>query len=425
MANDRVIMLADANSFYASCERVFRPDLAKVPIVVLSNNDGCIIARSYDAKPYIKMGTPYFLAKNDLKKHGVQAFSSNYALYGDMSHRIMTLIDSMVVESSIYSIDEIFCSLDGIPGDLEEYGRTIRAKVLKCTGVPIGVGIAHTKTLAKLANFTAKRFQEQTGGVVDLRNEHKRNWVLRNTCVSEVWGVGRRMTVHLNAIGIKTAMDLAKADAWSLRKQFSVVIEKTARELAGTECLELEEPIEPKQEICSSRMFGRRVTELDDLMQAVATYTTRAAEKLRAQGSVCKRLRVAIRTGMHNADEAKYARGIEVEMSFATDDTRTLVAAARKGLEHIFEPGFAYSKAEILLMNLCQRNEFTEDLFADVQSTGSQKTMAAVDAINQRWGRGTVRVGTIPITAEWGMRRELLSQSYTTNLDQLWMVYCK
>ncbi|NWN51133.1 Y-family DNA polymerase, partial [Pseudomonas sp. MAFF 301514] len=235
-----VFALADCNSFYASCERVFRPDLASTPIVVLSNNDGCVIARSYDAKPFVKMGAPFFQIKDTLRRHGIVAFSSNYALYGQLSERVMTLVESMVCESEVYSIDEIFCDLSGMPGDLTEFGRTIRSKVLKHTGIPVGVGIAHTKTLAKLANHTAKRLQAQTGGVVDLCDPFKRDWVLRNTAVEEVWGIGRRMTAHMHASGIHTAMDLAKADPGLLGRKFSVVLEKTVRELAGTSCLALE-----------------------------------------------------------------------------------------------------------------------------------------------------------------------------------------
>ena len=290
-----VFALIDCNSFYASCERVFRPDLAKVPIVVLSNNDGCVIARSYDAKPFVKMGEPYFQIKQRLEQHGIIAFSSNYALYGGMSERVMSLIESMVPAAEVYSIDESFADFTGLP-DATAMGRALRARILKCTGIPVGVGIGPSKTLAKLANHTAKRLQAHTGGVVNLCGDFERAWVLRNTAVSEVWGVGRRMTAHLEGMGIKTAMDLAKADPWTLRKKFSVVIEKTARELAGTPCLELDEPDPPKQEICCSRMFGKRLTELAPIKEAVATYMMRASEKLRAQKSYCKKVRVSIRT---------------------------------------------------------------------------------------------------------------------------------
>jgi DNA polymerase V len=419
----QVFGLIDCNSFYASCERVFRPDLAKVPIVVLSNNDGCVIARSYDAKPFVKMGEPYFQIKQKLRQHGIVAFSSNYALYGDISERVMTLIESMVPAVEVYSIDEAFADLTGIDG-LDVLGRQIRAQVLRCTGIPVGVGIAPTKTLAKLANHTAKRLQAQTGGVVNICDTVKRDWVLRNTDVAEVWGVGRRMKMHLNALGIKTAMDLAKADAWSLRKNFSVVIEKTARELAGTSCLELEEPDPPKQEICCSRMFGKRLKELPPIKEAVATYMMRASEKLRAQKSLCKKIRVSIRTGMFNPEEAKYANGVVVDLPYPTDDVRLLTKAAVDALDRLFRPGFNYSKAEVMLLNLCQPGEYTDDLFATYQPTEATKVMAVLDEINGRWGRGTLRSASVPVKPDWGMRREMMSQSYTTRLDQLWKVRC-
>jgi DNA polymerase V len=419
-----VFGLIDCNSFYASCERVFRPDLAKVPIVVLSNNDGCVIARSYDAKPYVKMGEPYFQIKHKLKQHGIVPFSSNYALYGDMSERVMTLIESMVPAVEVYSIDEAFVDLTGI-NDLDALGRKIRSRVLRCTGIPVGVGIAHTKTLAKLANHTAKRLQAQTGGVVNICDPIKRDWVLRNTDVAEVWGVGRRMKMHLDGMGVKTAMDLAKADPWTLRKNFSVVIEKTARELAGTPCLELDEPDPPKQEICCSRMFGKRLKELPPIKEAVATYMMRASEKLRAQKSLCKKIRVSIRTGMFNPDEAKYANGVVIDLPYPTDDVRLLTTSAVDALDRIFRPGFSYSKAEVLLLNLCQQGEYTDDLFAISQPTEATRVMAVLDEINGRWGRGTLRAASVPSNPDWDMRREMMSQSYTTRLDQLWTISCR
>lgn len=417
-----VFALIDCNSFYASCERVFRPDLAKTPIVVLSNNDGCVIARSYDAKPFVKMGQPYFQIKGHLRRHGIVAFSSNYALYGDMSERVMTIIESLVPALEVYSIDEAFADLTGVPGDLSAFGRHIRSTLLKRTGIPVGVGIARTKTLAKLANHTAKRLLDITGGVVDLCDPFKRDWTLRNTDVGEVWGIGRRMKAHLETMGIKTAMDLAKADPWILRQKFSVVIEKTARELAGTSCLELGEAAPPKQEICCSRMFGTRLTEIEPIKEAVATYTQRAAEKLRAQNSLCKKIRVSIRTGMFNPEEAKYANGALVELPYPTNDIRLMTKAATEAVNRLFRPGFKYSKAEVLLMDLRQPGEFTDDLFAQSQPVMADKVMSVLDEINGRWGKGVLRVASVPVAPSWAMRRELMSQSYTTKVNELWTV---
>ena len=417
--------LVDCNSFYASCERVFRPDLARVPIVVLSNNDGCVIARSAEAKPFIKMGEPYFQIRDKLAQHGIVAFSSNYALYGDLSQRVMTVIDSLVVNSMAYSIDEAFCDLSGMTVPLEQLGRQIRSKVLRYTGIPVGVGIAGTKTLAKLANHASKRWQLQTGGVVDITDSVRRDKLLKACDVSDVWGIGRKMTEHLKGMDINTAWDLAKADPWTLRKRFSVLVEKTARELQGVPCLEMDEIDPPKQEICCSRMFGTRLTAIEPLREAVATYSARACEKLRAQNSLCKKVRVSIRTGMFNPDEPKYARGVICELPYPTDDTRVITKAAVAALSELFQEGFKFSKAEILLMDLRQPNEFTGDLFSVSQPEATEKVMSVLDAINGRWGRGTLRVARVPSDPDWGMRREMMSQSFTTRIDQLWTVYCK
>ncbi|WP_298189547.1 Y-family DNA polymerase [uncultured Pseudomonas sp.] len=416
------IALIDCNSFYASCERVFRPDLLRTPIVVLSNNDGCVIARSADAKPFVKMGEPYFQIKHKLRQHGIVAFSSNYALYGDISERVMAVIEGMVPALEVYSIDEAFADISGMPGSLEQLGRQIRAQVLQFTGIPTGLGIAPTKTLAKLANHAAKQWQRQTGGVVDIRDPARRDRLLKRMDVSEVWGIGRKMTGHLAGMNIRTAWDLAQADTWMLRKNFSVLIEKTARELLGTPCLELEEGAPAKQEICCSRMFGKRLHELPPLREAVATFATRACEKLRAQQSVCKKIRVSIRTGMFNPQEAKYAKGVLCELPYPTDDTRLIIRVALAGLERVYRSGFAYSKAEVLLLGLCQRNQCSGDLFAAVQPSETSQVMDVLDQINSKWGRGTIRPGRVQLAPDWGMRREMMSQSYTTRLDQLWRV---
>ena len=420
---EHVFALVDCNSFYCSCERVFRPDLIRTPIVVLSNNDGCVVSRSAEAKALgIKMGEPWHKIRNRYLAAGGVAFSSNYALYGDMSERVMTIIEGLVPALEVYSIDEAFAELTGIQGDLVPLGRDIRAQVLAGTGIPTGVGIGPSKTLAKLANYAAKRWQKQTGGVVDMRDLERREKLLRAVSVSEVWGVGGRLTERLGEMKIRTAWDLAQADTWTLRKNFSVVLEKTARELRGTSCLELDGVAPPKQEICCSRMFGDRLKDLAPIREAVATYAARACEKLRGQGSVCKRVRVSIRTGMFNPDEPKFAKGVMCELPYPTDDTRVITQAALAALEGIYRPGYAFAKAEVLLLDLCQRGEFTDDLFATTQPAASEKVMAVLDSINGKWGRGTLRPGIVPVEPEWEMKREMLSQSFTTRVDQLWKV---
>ncbi|WP_062384568.1 translesion error-prone DNA polymerase V subunit UmuC [Pseudomonas abietaniphila] len=422
---DRAISLIDCNSFYASCERVFRPDLAQTPIVVLSSNDGNVIARSAEAKAHVKMGDPYFMVKNTLRKHGIVAFSSNYALYGDISNRVMTVIEQMTPALEVYSIDEAFAELTGMQGDLAQYAHQIKDRILRCTGIPVGIGIASSKTLAKLANHGAKRWIKHTHGVLDIRDPDRRDKLLKVCEVADVWGIGRRMTEHLQGMKIRTAWDLAQSDPSMLRQKFNVVVEKTARELRGLACLELEEAAPPKQEICCSRMFGKRLHELPPIREAVATYAARAAEKLREQGSVCRRVHVSIRTGMFNPSEPKFAKGIGCKLLSPTNDTREITKAAILGLELIYQPGFAFSKAEILLMDICQPGEYTPDLFASVQPAESEKVMQVIDQINAKWGRGTVRPGRVPVMPDWGMKREMLSPSYTTRLDQLWTVKCQ
>lgn len=422
---ERRFMLADCKNFYASCHRVFRPELRRTPIVVLSNNDGCVIARSQEAKPYVAMGEPFHQVKHKLRRHGIVAFSSTYALYGDMSERVMTVIEGMVPAVEVYSIDESFADVTGVTGSLEQLGRDMRMRVLSCTGIPVGVGIGSTKTLAKMANHSAKRWEAQTGGVVDLSEPERRDKVLRVTPVADVWGVGGRMTAHLLGLGIKTAFDLAQADPWMLRQKFSVVIERTARELRGVPCLELEDVAPPKQEICCSRAFGERLVDLAPIREAVSTYAARACEKLRAQGSVCRRVRVAIRTGMFDPDEPKFSKGIVCELPHPTDDTRLIIHYAQAALGLVYREGFAYAKAEVMLLDLCQRGEYTDDLFAQVQAPVSERVMTVLDSVNAKWGRGTLRPGRVPAEPEWGMKQQFVSPHYTTRMDQLWRVSCR
>ena len=420
-----VYALVDCNSFYASCERVFRPDLLRRPIVVLSNNDGCVIARSADAKPFVKMGALFHEIRGDLKHHGIVAFSSNYALYGDMSERVMTILEGCFPSIEVYSIDEAFADMTGLPEPLDSIGRQVQAEVRQKTGIPVGIGIATTKTLAKLANNAAKRWQKQTGGVVDIRDPVRRDKLLKAMPVEEVWGVGSRMRAHLEGMQIKTAWDLAQMDAWTLRKRFNVVVEKTVRELRGVACLEIENEIEPKQEICSSRSFGKRLRELAPIQEAVTSYATRAAEKLRKQESLCRQVRVSLRTGMFNPTEAKYANGVLCQLPYPTDDSRLIIKAVQAGLQQVYREGFSYAKAQVMLLDLCRKNEYTPDLFAPEQPVKTERLMSTLDAINNRWGRGTLQPGRIAKPVEWAMRRELLSPAYTTRGSELMVAKAK
>ncbi|NKQ12130.1 DNA polymerase V subunit UmuC [Stutzerimonas zhaodongensis] len=414
--------LIDCNAFYCSCERVYRPELEGFPVVVLSNNDGCVIARTREAKRLgIPMGAPYFQWRDRLQEWGVVCFSSNYELYGQMSARVMTTLEGLYPRIEVYSIDEAFADLTGLPGDMVALGHKARERVLRWTGIPVGVGIGPTKTLAKLANWAAKTWGK-SGGVIDLRDPARRDKLLRITEVGEVWGVGRRLTARLELLGIRTAWDLAQYDPASLRRQFSVVLEKTARELGGVACLELEEATPPRQVICSSKMFGSRLREIAPIREAVVAYVTKAAEKLRAQQSLAGELQVAIRTGMHNPEQPRYANAIDCPLPYPTDDTRILAAAAVRGLEAIFRPGYAYSKAEVLLQDLRQRGELTADLFAQAPRPGADRLMDVVDRINAREGRGAVRLGRIPASPVWAMKREMMSKRYTSRWDELMIV---
>ena len=420
-----IFALVDVNAFYCSCERIFRPELRQRPVVVLSNSDGCIVARTNEAKALgLKMGDPYFKVRGFLEQNGVAVFSSNYTLYGELSHRVGVAIASLVPEWERYSIDELFCRFDGLPEPIIDVGRAIQARVLQWTALPVGVGIGHTKTLAKAAQHASKVWREKTGGVVDLRKQEAVEWLLRRMPVDEVWGIGRRMRDNLASDGISTAWELSQADARAMGRKYSVVLERTIRELAGESCMDLEQTAPAKQSICSSKMFGKRVHTLRELQEALATYIHRAAEKLRMQRSLCGALRIGIQTSFHG-DGPKYANAATCIPAFPTDDVRQLTKYALQAAAEIYRPGFAYSKAEVLLMDLRKRGEYTQDLFSPSQPERSDALMATMDKINRRWGHDCLRTAAVPLTPDWGMRRALLSPSYMTSWDQLWTVQCR
>lgn len=421
MTQGKAFALIDCNSFYASCERVFRPELAGKPVVVLSNNDGAVVARSAEAKSFVKMGEPYFKVKHAIARNKVTVFSSNYALYADMSERVMSIIDARFPSTECYSIDEAWADVSGMAEPLTDHGYAIRSEILKKTGIPVGVGIGQTKTLAKLANHAAKRWMNQTGGVVDIRDPVRREKLLRVLDVNEVWGIGSKLTEKLRAMGIKTAWDLSQANPALLRKRFSVLVEKTARELTGTSCLDLDAAIEPKKEICCSRSFGQRIYTLAEIKESVAAYTTRAAEKLRAQHTLCSLLQVGLRTGMFNPEEEIYSRSILCHLPHPTDDTLLLIRYALAGIEQIYKEGPAYAKSSVLLLNLCHQDQYTPDLFK-AQPAGSSDLMSTLDSINERWGRNTIRSGRVSKQTRWEMSQQFLSQGYTTAFDELWTV---
>ena len=414
--------LCDVNSFYASCETVFRPDLKGRPVVVLSNNDGCVIARSPEAKPFVKMGEPYFKQKDMFRRHGIIAFSSNYELYADMSNRVMTTLEELSPRCEIYSIDEAFCDLTGVRNcrDLTDFGREIRETVLRRTHLTVGVGIAQTKTLAKLANHAAKQWQLQTGGVVDLSNLERQRKLMALLPVDEVWGVGRRISKKLEAMGINTVLQLADTDIRFIRKHFNVVLERTVRELRGEPCLGLEEFAPVKQEIVCSRSFGGRITEYHEMRQAICSYASRAAEKLRGEHQYCRFISAFVKTSPFALNEPYYGNSASVKLLTPTQDSRDIIAAATRCLDAIWKDGHRYQKAGVMLGDFYSQGVAQLNLFDDnAPRKNSEKLMEVLDHLNAKDGRGTLYFAGQGIQTAWQMKREMLSPRYTTRFSDL------
>ncbi|MEN4789235.1 MULTISPECIES: translesion error-prone DNA polymerase V subunit UmuC [Pantoea] len=413
--------LADANNFYASCETVFRPDLRGKPIVVVSNNDGCVIARSAEAKRLgIKMAAPLFLNERFFRQNGVHVFSSNYELYGDLSARMMAILGEMAAGQEVYSIDESFLDVTGISNviPLETFGQQMRERVRRETGLIIGVGFGPTKTLAKLANNAAKKWT-QTKGVVDLSSRTRQRKLLHLTDVSDIWGIGPRITKRMYQLGINTALQLADSNISMIRKNFDVIVERTTRELNGESCIALEDAPPPKQNILNSRSFGERITELEDMKQAVTLYATRAAEKLREQNSRCRHIGVSISTARH-ADDPQYSNTASCVCDYPTSDTRDIIESALRGLSTIWRDGYRYAKAGVMLGDFYQSGVAQFDMFSEQQPrANADALMAALDAIN-RSGRGKVFfAGQGEQDSAWQMKREMLSPRYTTRLKDI------
>ncbi|EKR9386461.1 MULTISPECIES: Y-family DNA polymerase [Raoultella] len=414
--------LVDVNSFYASCETVFRPDLKGRPVVVLSNNDGCVIARSAEAKPFVKMGEPYFKQKEQFRWQGVICFSSNYELYADMSNRVMTTLEELSPRCEIYSIDEAFCDLTGVRNcrDLTDFGREIRETVLQRTHLTVGVGIAQTKTLAKLANHAAKKWQRQTGGVVDLSNIEKQRKLMAALPVEEVWGVGRRISKKLEAMGIKTVLQLADTDIRFIRKHLSVVLERTVRELRGEPCLGLEEFAPVKQEIVCSRSFGGRITEYHEMRQAICSYASRAAEKLRGEHQYCRFISAFVKTSPFALNEPYYGNSASVKLLTPTQDSRDIIGAATRCLDAIWKDGHRYQKAGVMLGDFYSQGVAQLNLFDDnAPRKNSEKLMEVLDHLNAKDGKGTLYFAGQGIQTAWQMKRKMLSPRYTTRYSDL------
>ncbi len=416
--------LADVNSFYASCEAVFRPDLKGKPIIVLSNNDGCVIARSAGAKKLgLEMGMPYFQIQQCLRQHQVAVFSSNYALYADLSARVMSILETLAPRVEIYSIDEAWLDVSGIDSlmTFEAFGHRVREAILATTGLAVGVGLSKTKTLAKLCNNAAKNYPA-TGGVVALTHSTRLQKLMALTPVEDVWGVGRRLSNKLNIMGIESALDLSRAPVPFIRKHFSVVLERTVRELRGEPCISLEEEIPTKQQIVCSRSFSARITSREDMRQALCCYAERAAEKLREQKQYCRQIAVFFRSSPHAVNETYYTDSASEQLLTATQDTRDIVAAAMRGLDKIWKDGPRYMKSGVMLNDFEPTRQAQLHLFDDAPPRPrSAELMNVIDTVNHK-GLGKVWFAGQGIEPVWQMKREMLSPAYTTKWADLPLV---
>lgn len=440
-----MLALVDGNNFYVSCERVFRPALVGRPVVVLSNNDGCAIARSNEAKALgIKMGQPWFEFRHMERDANLVALSANFELYGDMSDRMMQVVGGFAPAQEIYSIDESFLDFTGIRGDLAELGRKLRSEVLAATGIPTCVGFGPSKTLAKLANHIGKTAERKPGlypsdlaQVCNLGAEGKLGTrrvgqLFRATDVGEVWGVGPRISTQLKAAGVQTVADLIKLDLATIRKRFSVVLERTVMELRGTRCIAFDDEPAANQQIMCSRSFGTPVLQLDELVEAVTVFASRAAEKLRGQGSATGAVSVFIRTSPFRKQDRQYSQSVTVPLRRPTGDTHAIVASAVNGLRAIYRDGYRYAKAGVMLLDL-QPQDLAQgelDLVGGSCPDGTShdegrdrsRLMSAIDRVNQRYGRGSLTVasaGTEAVAKSWTMRQDRRTQRYTTSWDEM------
>ena len=429
--------LVDGNNFYVSCERVFRPSLNGRPVVVLSNNDGCAIARSNEAKALgIKMGAPWFQIRHLEESDGLVALSANFALYGDISDRMMSLAAGLGYRQEVYSIDESFVDMAGIRGDPTARSRKVRDRILQWVGVPCGIGIGPTKTLAKLANYIAKTAERKPGSYPEHHaqvchlgalNDTELNNLLAATEVGEVWGVGRRIGAQLQEAGIETVLDLKRLDPATVKRRWSVMLERTVRELQGTACIGFDDEPAAKQEIACTRSFGQPVLELHELQEAVTEFASRAAEKLRKQGSHASQVLCFIRTSPFRVQDMQYSRSVVVPLRRATDDTSAISQAALAGLDAMYQRGYRYAKAGVMLLDLqpatCRQFELSLD--EGPATHDRSKLMATLDTVNRRYGRGSLLLASAGLEDDhrtWSMKQERRTPRYTTRWDELAVV---
>ena len=407
------IALVDCNSFYVSCERLFNPKLRNKPVVVLSNNDGCIISRSTEAKALgIKMGEPYFKAKNIIIKNNVQVFSSNYSLYGDLSRRVMRTLKRFNSEMEVYSIDEAFLDLSNFPdNEIEGVGKEIRSIVLKWTGIPTSIGIAKTKTLSKVANHIAKKKQS---GVVSLIGVENIDPILEKVEVNDIWGVGKQLTKFYHKNGIYNAKQLKnKSNTW-IKKSSNVLSSRTAMELKGISCIGLEKTSAKRKSCVVSRSFGQRIEDFQELKEAVASYSLNASEKIRSEALVAKSITIFIRTSPFQSRYGFYSNSKTIDFPIATNNSIEIVKAALSGLETIFKTGYSYQKAGVLLSHLSNSSN-GKNLFSSIQDEKINTLMKSIDNTNYRYGRSTLSLASAGVHKKWNMRRKHSSKIDTAD----------
>jgi DNA polymerase V len=413
--------LIDCNNFYASCERVFQPALEGRPVVVLSNNDGCVIARSAEAKKLqIAMGAPWFKLEKFARQNDVAVFSSNFALYGDLSRRVMQILATFAPCAEIYSIDECFLDFSGMKQDLTAYSRTIAGTVRQWTGIPVSIGLAPTKTLAKIANRLAKKGLSPDGPVLEWQKIADPEALLQAVPVEEIWGISSRWGEKLRKLGIADALALRDSDPRRIGRQFGVVMERIVLELRGVSCIPLESIPPPRKQILTSRSFGERLTHLDDLRAAVSAFAARSGEKLRQQGLCAQALCVFIATSPFDASRPPYSNAVTIQFDRPSQDSGFLIRQALRGLERIFRPGFAYQRAGVLLPDLIPSSMEQMTLFSCAGGEErAERLMEAVDRINRLYGRRAVRYASEGLGERWRMRQQMKSPAYTTRWSEL------
>ena len=414
--NKKKIALIDCNSFYVSCERLFNPKIKNTPVVVLSNNDGCVISRSTEAKKLgIKMGEPYFKVKELVRKNNVQIFSSNYSLYGDLSRRVMKVLKGFSDKIEIYSIDEAFIDLSHIKDEnIEDYGKRIRERVLKWTGIPTSVGISCTKTLSKVANHVAKKNKT---GVIFLKDNI--DDVLKNFDISDIWGVGRQLSKLYIKNGINNAYKLKNISNSWVKKSTNVLGAKTVMELRGIPCINLETEETKRKSCCVSRSFGRKVESLNKLKESITTHCLNAAEKIRNDNQTTRSITVFIRTSPFDKNRKYYSNSLTIDLPVATNNSLELVKVAIEGLKKIYKYGYFYQKAGVILSKLSEAGEKNLNLLTPILENKSQTLMKAIDVTNAKYGRNVISVAQAGINNSWKMRREHSSKIDTASFDSL------